>query len=423
MDEKNKNTESISNQDEFSNQRVPLSERKSWISLLTVSLGYVFVVTSMQVGGSIGVAMSFGRTVTAILLSSVILAVLACIMGVIGCRSGLTLGLLSKYSFGQAGTYVPVAIVAITTIGWFSIDAYLIGQSTNALFSSVPIIPVAILGGIGMTLTALRGMKWMTYLSNLACPLIVVFGIISMVLAVRDSGGMAGMMALVQEDTMSFTTAVSLGVGSYAVGAVMFTPDIMRFAKSVKTTIYVMVVTLVLGNSFVVLFGAVGAVATGNPDIAYVLAAQGLLAPSFLVLVLNIWSTAQGCVYSGSMSLSSVTKIKRSYLVIGFGVVGIIFALIGFYNYFGAYIDFLAAMVPPLAGIFLADYLFLYRKGYPELETAVLPAVNIGGFVAWIIGFLVSRVSIGLPVVNAVVIAFLVKAVLGKVLPGKAEQK
>ena len=61
--------------------------------------------------------------------------VLACVMGVIAAKSGLTLGLLSKYSFGKAGTYVPVAIVAITTIGWFSIDAYMIGQSTNALFS------------------------------------------------------------------------------------------------------------------------------------------------------------------------------------------------------------------------------------------------------------------------------------------------
>ena len=163
------------NNDEFSNQRVPLSERKGWLNLLTVSLGYVFVVTSMQAGGNIGVGLNFRDAFLAILLSSVILAVLACVMGVIAAKSGLTLGLLSKYSFGKAGTYVPVAIVAITTIGWFSIDAYMIGQSTNALFSMVPIIPVAILGGIGMTLTALRGMKWMTYLSNLAVPLIERF--------------------------------------------------------------------------------------------------------------------------------------------------------------------------------------------------------------------------------------------------------
>ena len=387
------------NNDEFSNQRVPLSERKGWLNLLTVSLGYVFVVTSMQAGGNIGVGLNFRDAFLAILLSSVILAVLACVMGVIAAKSGLTLGLLSKYSFGKAGTYVPVAIVAITTIGWFSIDAYMIGQSTNALFSMVPIIPVAILGGIGMTLTALRGMKWMTYLSNLAVPLIIVFGTISMVMAVQSSGGVAGLMAMTQENPISFSKAVALGVGSYAVGAVM------------------------LGNTFMVLSGAIGAVATGSPDIAMVMAAQGLLAPAFLVLVLNIWSTAQGCVYSGSMSLSSVTKIKRPYLVIGFGVVGIIFAVIGFYNYFGSYIDFLSATVPPLGGIFLADFLVTYRQDYPEMDKIELPTINISGFIAWIVGFVVSRIQIGMPVVNCIIVAFLVKAILGKVMGSGIKQR
>ena len=407
------------NNDEFSNQRVPLSERKGWLNLLTVSLGYVFVVTSMQAGGNIGVGLNFRDAFLAILLSSVILAVLACVMGVIAAKSGLTLGLLSKYSFGKAGTYVPVAIVAITTIGWFSIDAYMIGQSTNALFSMVPIIPVAILGGIGMTLTALRGMKWMTYLSNLAVPLIIVFGTISMVMAVQSSGGVAGLMAMTQENPISFSKAVALGVGSYAVGAVMFTPDIMRFAKSAKTAIIVMIITLMLGNTFMVLSGAIGAVATGSPDIAMVMAAQGLLAPAFLVLVLNIWSTAQGCVYSGSMSLSSVTKIKRPYLVIGFGVVGII----GFYNYFGSYIDFLSATVPPLGGIFLADFLVTYRQDYPEMDKIELPTINISGFIAWIVGFVVSRIQIGMPVVNCIIVAFLVKAILGKVMGSGIKQR
>lgn len=414
--EKEKTAAAETSTDEFSNQRVPMSARKSMLSLLTVSLGYVFVVTSMQAGGSIGVGLSFKDAFLAILLSSVILAVLACAMGVIAAKSGLTLGLLSKYSFGKAGTYVPVAIVAITTIGWFSIDAYLIGQSTNQLFSNIPIIPIAILGGIGMTLTAMRGMKWMTYLSNLAVPLIIIFGAVSMVLAIKSCGGIEGMMALTNDNPIAFSKAVALGVGSYAVGAVMFTPDIMRFAKSAKVSTVVMIITMMVGNTFVVLFGAIGAVATGSPDIAVVLGVQGLLAPAFLVLVLNIWSTAQGCVYSGSMSLSSVTKIKRSYLVIGFGVVGIIFALIGFYNYFGTYINFLSSSVPPLAGIFLADFLVTYRQEYPDMDKITLPSVNIAGFLSWAVGFGVSFIPFGLPVVNCIVAAFAVKAILGKVM-------
>lgn len=302
------------------------------------------------------------------LVSSLILTILSCIMGIIAAKSGLSFGLLSRYSFGQAGTWVPVVIVAVTTIGWFSIDAWLIGDSAHRLFTALPILPIAILGGLGMTITAMKGTKWMNMLSNIAVPIILIFGVISIVTAFRDIGGIAGMNAIVKEDTLSFAKAVSLGVGSYAVGSVMFTPDIMG-----------------------------------------VLALQGLLGPAFIVMVLNIWSTAQGCVYSGSMSLSSVIKLPRKRLVLIFGLLGIVFACIGFYNMFGTYINFLASTVPPVVGIILADFLLKYKNGYPDMDT--LPKADIGGFAAWIIGFLVSYISVGLPTINCVVAAFIVKAI------------
>ena len=172
------------------------------------------------------------------------------------------------------------------------------------------------------------------------------------------------------------------------------------------------------------LSGAIGSVVTGTPDVAIMLSMQGLLAPAFLVLVLNIWSTAQGCVYSGSMSLNSVVpKVKRTWLVIGFGVIGIIFALVGFYNYFGTYIDFLSSTVPPLAGIFLADFLVTYKRDYPETENVELPTINIAGFIAWIVGFLASKIPFGMSVINCIIVAFVVKAVLGMVMGSGAKKK
>ena len=418
MDENKKTVTEASQGDEFSKSPVPASARKSFMSVLIISLGYVFVVTSMQAGSTIGVGLSFNAMVGAVLVSSVILTVLSCIMGVIATKSGLSFGLLSRYSFGQIGTWVPVVIVAITTIGWFSIDAYLIGDSAHRLFTSLPILPIAILGGIGMTLTAMNGTKWMNMLSNIAVPIILIFGVISIVTAFKDVGGIAGMSARVKEDTLSFAKAVSLGVGSYAVGSVMFTPDIMRFAKNAKTSVIVMIITIMVGNSFMVFFGAIGSVVYNDPDIMGVLALQGLLAPAFIVMVLNVWSTAQGCVYSGSMSLSSVLKAPRKPVVLVFGVLGIVFACIGFYNMFGTYINFLSSTVPPVVGIVLADFLLKYKNGYPDMES--LPKADIGGFVAWIAGFAVSYLNIGLPSINCVVAAFLVKAIFDVAMNKKA---
>jgi cytosine permease len=367
----------------------------------------------MQAGASIGIGLSFGNMVGAVLVSSAILTVLSCIMGVIACKSGLSFGLMARYSFGQIGTWVPVVIVAVTTIGWFSIDAFLIGDSAHRLFSWMPTMVICVLAGLGMTLTAAKGTKWMNRLSDIAVPVVLIFGFISIIKAFNDVGGIAGINNIVGGDTLTFAQAVSLGVGSYAVGSVMFTPDIMRFAKNAKTAVVVMIITIMLGNSFMVFFGAIGAVVYNDPDIMGILALQGLLAPAFLVMVLNIWSTAQGCVYSGSMSLSSVIKVPRNKLTYVFGILGTILGCLGFYNLFGDYINFLSSTVPPVVGIILADFLTKYKNGYGDMDK--LPKADIGGFVAWIAGFLSTKIALGLPSINCVIVALIVKIIFNKI--------
>jgi cytosine permease len=244
-------------------------------------------------------------------------------------------------------------------------------------------------------------------------PIVLIFGFISIIRAFNDVGGVAGINALVKEDSITFAKAVALGVGSYVVGSVMFTPDIMRFAKNAKTSIIVMIITIMIGNSFMVFFGAIGSVVYGDPDIMGVLALQGLLAPAFIVMVLNIWSTAQGCVYSGSMSLSSVIKVPRNKLTLVFGLVGTILGCVGFYNLFGSYINFLSSTVPPIVGIVFADFLTKYNHGYTDLDS--LPRADVGGFVSWIVGVAVTFIPVLLPSINCVVVAFLVKVIFNKV--------
>lgn len=78
MDEKKEVV--VDSGEEYSKSAVPMSARKPFMSALIISLGYVFVVTSMQAGSTIGVGLPFGSMVGAVLLSSLILTVLSCIM-------------------------------------------------------------------------------------------------------------------------------------------------------------------------------------------------------------------------------------------------------------------------------------------------------------------------------------------------------
>ena len=50
------------------------------------------------------------------------------------------------------------------------------------------------------------------------------------------------------------------------------------------------------------------------------------------------------------------------------------------------------------------------------MDRIELPTINVAGFIAWLVGFVVSRIQIGMPVVNCIITAFVVKAILGKVM-------
>ena len=409
------------NDSEFTQSSVPTSQKKNFWEICVVWIGYVFVVTGMQVGGTMGTSTDFATLLKALAVGSVVLLVLGTFMGLIALKTGNTFGMLCRYAFGKIGSNVISLMIVVTLIGWFSVDAYMIGQASNALFPALPIIPIAIVAGIAMTATALFGMKWMSKLSDIAVPLVLIFGIISIVLSVKSTGGLTGLFAIQPKNPSSFNTLVSLSIGSFVCGAVSFTPDVLRFAKNKKQTLIIMFLAMMIANPLMIILGAVGSIATGYSDITFVLAAQGLLAPAFIVMILNIWSTAQGCVYSGSLSLANTFRIDRKVLVIGFGLAGTIGAVIGFYNYFGTFINFLATTIPALGGVFIADYLVKYRKGYPSLDGDDIPAVNWGAFIAWGLGIATNYVHVGITQVNCIIVAAVIEAVFA-VISAKASE-
>ena len=195
--------------------------------------------------------------------------------------------------------------------------------------------------------------------------------------------------------------AVSTGVNMTAAMVKRVTgrfekPEISRIAaEKGKTTKMAVIVALCccVVDWAVAQFGLLTLIGKGYSFIAY-LAIPVILVP-----------------YIIHMTLSSALKMPRKRLVLIFGGIGIVLACIGFYNMFGAYINFLASTVPPVVGVFLADYLFKYKKNYPALEEADLPNVEWSGFISWGIGFAVSYVNFALPTINCVVVAFIVKTI------------
>jgi len=72
------------------------------------------------------------------------------LIGVIATKTGLTFDSLLDILLEEQGIEYFI-YYSVTTIGWFSIDAWLIGKATSVLFSKLLLIFVTVFSGIGIT--------------------------------------------------------------------------------------------------------------------------------------------------------------------------------------------------------------------------------------------------------------------------------
>lgn len=61
-------------------------------------------------------------------------------------------------------------------------------------------------------------------------------------------------------------------------------------------------------------------------------------------------------------------KLEHKKMTVICGIVALILTAMNFFQYFGTFLIFLSNCVPAIIGVFMADYLYTYRKGYPEIE-------------------------------------------------------
>ena len=304
---------------DFSFEPVPLYARKSFWSMFFIMLGFTFFSASMSVGATMGNGLDLSEFIFSVLSGGIILAVYTGILGYIGCGTGLSFDLLARRSFGVAGSRLPSLLISLTQIGWFGVGV--------AMFA----FPAAEVLRFCMTASAYFGIRGMEIVSYISVPLILVLGTYSMATATHAGGGLAAVFARSVGGITVFN-AIGMVVGSFVSGGTT-TPNFTRFAKGKKTAVFTTVVAFLIGNSLMFAFGAVGGAFTGKDDIFYVMMAQGLLLPALVVLGANIWTTNDNALYSGGLSLSNITGIRKRPLVIVSGVIGTL-ASVYLYNNF-----------------------------------------------------------------------------------------
>lgn len=216
---------------------------------------------------------------------------------------------------------------------------------------------------------------------------------------------------------LGWSYGITLAVAGFAAGAII-SGDYTRYCKSRRDTVLSCVVGVLPAGIGALLIGAFLSLSAGSFDLAVVFSDFGLPIVGLLVLILATWTTNTGNAYTSGIAICNMFSLKdnlRSWMTLLAGVIGTLLCLLGFSDAFNEFLNLIAALVPTIAGVAIADY-WIMGKGRPDLWKP-FDGVNWMGVVSWIAGAAVAKWStFFVPTLNGIVTALLCYCLLAAVI-------
>lgn len=432
---------------------VPEQDRRSTLGLAAVWVGFGFVVTGLIVGGQLAgqggaPGMAFGPAMLTITIGELVLFALTILIGIPAMRTGYNLALLAKCSYGTMGFILPMAVMALLTLGWFASILGMIGDIWGALFGNptgVVLIDPAALGKVGVapvtlevaltclvfgavfTWTAYRGISAIEKVATPVAPFVLVVALGVGIAMLAEFGGVGPMVEEASTRSgMSIGTGLTIVIGAWIAGAIMGA-DIMRFTRSVKAVVICAAACFILTNPLLNVVGYVGSITTGDSNFVNWMYEKGLLLAIVGVLVwtTSLWTTNNSELYSNSLYAGPAldaagAKVRRTTLVLIAGIVGTVLGSLGFYQlFFADFITILGAAFVPLAAPIIVDFFIIHRGRYGADAYRRQPSVKWPGVLSFLIGAtggLVFQYVLPLPGGFSAAIAGLLLAVVAHLL-------
>ena len=389
---------------DFAESAVPQSSRRNMLTMFMIMLGFTFFSASMWAGKELSDGLDFSGFVAALLLGGCILGLYTGLLGYVGAKTGLSLDLLARKSFGVKGSYLPSAMISFTQIGWFGVGVAMFAiPVANELFggSKLAEVILVIVAGVCMTASAYFGIKSLTIVSYVAVPLVAVLGTVSMILAVQRGESTFLEQFARSSGTLTVIGGAGLVMGSFVSGGTA-TPNFTRFARSGKAGMITTVVAFFIGNSLMFFFGGVSSIYVGGNDIFEVMINLGLFYMAVLVLGLNIWTTNDNALYSAGLGLANIFRRRKKPMVLISGLIGTAASVWLYWNFCG-WLNILNCTLPPVGIILVLDY-FLNKEDYETAEAHC--EVNWSAVIGVVLGAVVANaVHWGIASLNGMAVA------------------
>ncbi len=369
-------------EEEYESSPVPVVKRKSLLSVSMVWVGFPMIITGAVTGATLVQGLGFAKGLLAMILGNLLLFAYVGLLSSLGAKHGLNFAMLAKKTFGHRGYVYPSALLSTVVVGWFAVQTGLTGTTMSDTYASVNATVIAVIAGVLYLLLTLVGIRALSFIGMISAPLFFILGLYVAI----DAAGSGNAIWSYQG---SADTALSMGVAVTLVFALFadsgtLTADFTRWAKNRRHAAIATFAAFPFANLVaMVIGGMIAASSSGTGDLFGALAVKGgwLSAVAVIFLFVNLGSVCSHCLYNAAVGWSHIVKSNMRVLAIFLGIIGIVLAAAGVWNYFIDWLNWLGVIVPPIGTILILDQLVVRRHAASQ-ETSL----RVKPLVAWLVG-------------------------------------
>ncbi|WP_443748075.1 putative hydroxymethylpyrimidine transporter CytX [Asticcacaulis solisilvae] len=351
---------------------------------LWFSLGIGLLV--LQAGAGLVPGLSFTGALLAIVIGSLLGAVLLALAGVVGADTGLATIAALRPTLGKHGAAVPAVLNVVQLVGWGIFEIAAMRDAADALTKSTFQVSAPVVWTIvfGIAATALAVMGPLSFVRRILRRFglwLVLLGAAWMTFALLSRHDLGALF------TARSTGSGSLGAGIDIVAAMPLSwlpliADYSRFGRP-RDMFRGSAAGYFLANVWFYALGAAFALVAANGQdllLSALAATGGGLA--LLMILIDETDNVFADIFSAATSAATVIRLKVRSLTIGFGILCTGLALFVPMGQFVTFLYMIGSVFAPLYGVLLADHFLVRRR---QVAGRIMP-VNGYALACWALG-------------------------------------
>ncbi len=384
----------------YSIEHIPFAERHGHSrQLLWLWLAANLTIADFAIGFiPVAIGLPLLPALLALALGNILGGLVLAWSAAMGPAAGFPQMFIGRRAFGRVGGYIPAGLNWLSTAGWFTVNTILAAFAVQLLLPGIPFVVAAATLVALQTFLVIYGHNVIQVFERYMAAVLGVLFLLAIVIALTHGSAIGAWSPKTTGSTLVLFAIVLAISFSYIMSWSPYASDYSRYLPEITSRGYLAFYVFIGAAAASFLTEVVGvlvailAPGASGPVAALKIAMGGFGSIAVIAVILGAMTANVLNLYSNTMSARVLdVRLPRWQLAILGGILGLIFALIGYQKFAQNYQDFLVALdywIMPWLAVILIDYYRLRHRSAVEFSQA--PGWNVRGPIAFVVGLAVS---------------------------------